>query len=152
MIECDTLTGVSQSKTQRKPVVPWWCCCFAPRTCTHTTGSKLPHHGQAPAWAPLHGGSCCKAHQNTFIINYVPLQGKNKMSVLWLKVQIKGFSYQSFWETFLLYMWPVMFLYGGQMHLQRTSSKFCNCQENRVKAPPNSANCFVIMAQLSIFP
>lgn len=44
-----------------------------------------------------------------------------------------------------------MFLYGGQMHLQRTSSKFCNCQDKCVKVGPNLANGWLIVtAQLSI--
>lgn len=34
-------------------------------------------------------------------------------------------SHQSFWDTFLLQICPLMFLQGGQMHLQRTSSKLC---------------------------
>lgn len=44
-------------------------------------------------------------------------------------------TYQSFCVKFLLYMWPEMFLYGGQIHLQRMSSKFCDLKDDVSRRP-----------------
>lgn len=59
------------------PQLPWWWWCCAPHTCTHTAGSRPPHHSLAPALAPQHAGSCCntkKAKSAT---------GQGETNVLW---------------------------------------------------------------------